>query len=218
MPGKRSDGIRGIIFDLDGTIIDSFGAIMEGFRAVLPLYGLKPLTLAETKAVVGRPLSETLGELLGKEKAEEATKIFRKRYREVYLEMTTPMPHAVETVADLHERGYLIGIATNKHGGFSRKIIEHLGMAEMITVVVGEGDTPESKPAPDMILRNLEEMSIGAGEAIFVGDSPVDIETGRNARVRTVAVPTGHHTREMLMEAGAEVVINDLSKLEEIIG
>lgn len=217
MPGRGSNGIRGVIFDLDGTLIDSFGAIMEGFNATLPLFGLDPLTLDETKVLVGGPLAETLGELLGDENAEEATRIFRHRYREVYLDMTRPMPHAIETVEKLHRNGYVIGVATNKHGGFSRRIIDHLGLGGFICTVVGEGDTAASKPEPDMILKNLADMSVNGHEAVFVGDSTIDIETGRNAEVKTIAVPTGHHSKEMLVEAGADTVIDDLSHLEAVL-
>lgn len=214
MPGKRFNGIRGIIFDLDGTLIDSFRAIMDGFNATLPFYGLKPLTLEETKAIVGRPLPETFADMLGKENADDATRTFRKRYKEVYLDKTVPMPHATEVVKYFHKKGCSMGIATNKHGGFSRDIIEHLGWGGMIGTVVGEGDTPKNKPAPDMILKNLSDMSISSEEAIFVGDSPVDMETGINSGVRTIGVPTGYHTGKMLMDAGAERIIDDLSQLK----
>lgn len=217
MQERKSDKLKGIIFDLDGTLIDSFSAIMEGFNATLPLYGRNPLTLEETKSVVGYPLAETLGELVGEEKSAEATRIFREKYREVYLEKTFTMPHAMETLHSLHRGGYLLGVATNKHGGFSRKIIDHLGLSHIIHTVVGEGDTPRSKPHPDILLKNLESMSIAHDEAMFIGDSPVDIETGKKAGVKTVAVPTGHHTKEMLAEAGAELVVDDLSKLEEVL-
>jgi len=217
MQEKGSDTVKGVIFDLDGTLIDSFRAIMEGFNAALPLYGLGKLDLEETKALVGRPLPETLGELVGRENAKEATTAFRKRYKEIYLDKTVPLAGATEALHHLAAGGYALGIATNKHGGFSRKIIEHLGWSRSISSVVGEGDTVESKPHPDMILKNLELLGLKASEALFVGDSPVDIEAGRNAGIRTVAIPTGYHSKEMLKDAGAEEVIENLMELKEII-
>lgn len=223
MQKKESDDllpantVRGVIFDLDGTLIDSFEAIREGFNSTLPLYGLSPLTLEETKSVVGTPLRDTLAEMVGEENADEATVIFRKRYKEVYLEKTLPMPYADEIINKLFEKGLRLGVATNKHGGFSRKIIEHLGWGDIITSVVGEGDTPKSKPEPDMIFENLKNLSLDSEETLFIGDSPVDLKTGENASVKTIAVPTGHHSREMLLEAGATVVIEDLSHLEKAV-
>lgn len=213
----RLKGVKGIIFDLDGTLIDSFEAIREGFNSTLPFYGLETLTLAQTKSVVGTPLRETLAKMVGEDKADEATIIFRKRYKNVYLEKTLPMPYADEIIKKLYNGGLKLGVATNKHGGFSRKIIEHLGWGEAITSVVGEGDTPRSKPDPDMIYQNLENLSLGKKETMFIGDSPVDVKTGENASVKTIAVPTGHHSREMLIEAGATHVIDDLSRLEEAV-
>jgi len=223
MPKKESDtpastnGVKGVIFDLDGTLIDSFEAIREGFNSALPHYGLEPLTLEETKSVVGSPLKDTFAQMVGEENAEEATIIFRKRYKEVYLEKTLPMPYADEIIKCFYAKGLRLGVATNKHGGFSRKIVDHLGWGEAITSVVGEGDTPKSKPEPDMIFQNLENLSIDSNEALFIGDSPVDLKTGENASIKTIAVPTGHHSREMLIEAGATTVIEDLSHLEAAV-
>ncbi|MDT8316759.1 MAG: HAD family hydrolase [bacterium] len=217
MPGKKSKHIKAVIFDLDGTLIDSFHAIMEGFNSTLPRYGLSKLNISETKALVGLSLEETFSNLLGKEHAHMATSLFRKRYKDVYLEKTSPMPYADITIKTLNKGGYKIGVATNKHGGFSRSIIDHLGWGESMLTVVGDGDIPSCKPSPDMIEKNLKDMSVSKDEAIFVGDSPVDMETGKNAGVFTVAVPTGHHSGEILKEAGAMALISDLSGLGAIL-
>ncbi len=217
MQEKKSKPIKGVIFDLDGTLIDSFHAIMEGFNSTLPHYGLNKLNISETKALVGLSLEDTFSNLLGKEHADEATSLFRKRYKDVYLEKTSPMPHANKTIKALNNDGYKIGVATNKHGGFSRNIIDHLGWSDAMLTVVGDGDIPSCKPSPDMIEKNLKDMSVSKDEVIFVGDSPVDMETGRNAGVFTVAVPTGHHSGEDLKEAGAMALISDLSELGAVI-
>lgn len=211
------NGIRGVIFDLDGTLIDSFEAIREGFNATLPLYGLNPLTLAEAKSLVGRPLGETLSDLVGSENEDEATAIFRNRYREVFLDMTLPLPHAVETLKSLHHRSFRLAVATNKFGSFSREIISHMGLTGMIPSVLGDGDGVRRKPEPDMLERLLFDMSISEKEAVFVGDSPIDIATGKKAGVKVIAVPTGYHSRAMLEDAGADVVIENLSLLEALL-
>jgi phosphoglycolate phosphatase len=190
---------------------------MDGFNAALPLYNLKKLTIEETKAMVGEPLTETFASLLGKEHAVDAVTIFRKRYQEIYLEKTDPLPHADETIKNLSRKGYSLAVATNKHGGFSRDIIRHLGWGEALTSVIGDGDTLHTKPEPDMIFKNLEAMSLEAGETIFIGDSPIDMETGNRAKIRTIGVPTGYHSKEELLDAGAEIVIDDLSQLEKVI-
>ncbi|MBE9505100.1 MAG: HAD family hydrolase [Proteobacteria bacterium] len=211
------NGIRGVIFDLDGTLIDSFEAIREGFNATLPYYGLDTLSLSETKALVGKPLEDTFCDLIGEENANKATAIFRKKYREVFLDMTLPLPHAVETVTTLHNRRYHLAVATNKFGPYSRDIINHLGLDDMIAPVVGDGDGVKRKPEPDMLKKLLIDMSMTEKEAVFVGDSPIDIETGKKAGVKTIAVSTGYHSREMLEEAGAETVIGNLSLLVNLI-
>jgi len=217
MKEVNSNKIKGIIFDLDGTLIDSFHAIMEGFNATLPHYGLDPIGIEETKALVGKSLADTFGEMLGYEHADEATTIFRKRYKEVYLEKTTPLPHADETIKKLSAMGYRIGVATNKHGAFSRDIIAHLGWGDAVKSVVGDGDIPNTKPDPGMIYKNLENILLHEKDVVFVGDSLIDMMTGKNASVRTIGVPTGHHSKQMLLDSGAELVIDDLSQLEGAI-
>ena len=212
-----SNGIKGIIFDLDGTLIDSFEAIREGFNATLPLYDLQPLTLEETMTLIGIPLTETLAELVGDDRAEEATIIFRKRYREVYLKLTTPLPYTSETIHSLKARGYRLGVATNKHAGFSRDIVRHLGWGEAITSIIGEGDTEKCKPEPDMIYKNLEVLAVACEETLYIGDSVIDMEAGQKAGIKTIGVLTGQHNREKLEAAGAGVVINNLSELEGIL-
>ena len=217
MQEKKSRQFNTVIFDLDGTLIDSFEAIREGFNATLPAYNKDPLSLAETKALVGMPLRDTFCELFGEQHADEATTIFRSRYREVFLDMTTPLPHAVETVKDLHSKGYKLAVATNKLGQFSREIIDHMGIGNCITTVVGDGDGVRKKPHPDMLIKILEEVDSTREEAIFIGDSPVDINTGKAAGVMTVAIPTGHHSHSMLEDAGAKKIIKDLSVLKKTI-
>ena len=217
MQEKKSEQINTVIFDLDGTLIDSFEAIREGFNATLPHYNKDRLSLAETKALVGMPLHDTFCELLGEQYADEATRLFRNRYREVFLDMTSALPHAVETVKDLHAKGYKLAVATNKLGQFSREIIDHMGIGNCISSVIGDGDGVRKKPHPDMLIKILEEVDSTREEAVFIGDSPVDINTGKAAGVMTVAVPTGHHSHNMLEDAGAKTVIKDLSMLKEAI-
>jgi phosphoglycolate phosphatase len=217
MQEKKSRQFNTIIFDLDGTLIDSFEAIREGFNATLPTYNKDLISLADTKALVGMPLWDTFSELLGEEHAEEATRLFRERYREVFLDMTLPLPHALETVKYLHERGYKIAIATNKLGKFSRELIKHMGIDGYISTVIGDGDGVRKKPHPDMIIKILEEVGSAREEALFIGDSPVDINTGKAAGVMTFAVPTGYHSHSMLEDAGAKKVIQDLSSLQHAL-
>ena len=217
MHETKVNGIKGVIFDLDGTLIDSFEAIMEGFNATLPHYGMNKLTLEESKALVGLPLRDTFVDLISDADADEATTIFRKKYRSVFLELTSPLPHASETIESLHKNGYNLTVATNKFGSYSRDIVRHLGYDNKISHVIGDGDGVKKKPEPDMLEALAKHMSMGLNEVVFVGDSPVDIATGKKAGVKTIAVPTGYHSKEMLNDAGAQIIIDNLSQLEGVI-
>ena len=205
--------IQGAIFDLDGTLIDSYQAIYLGFRHAYTEMGLPPLSYEQVKRAVGLGLSHTFRELLGEERVPRALFLFRKKYQEVFRENTRLLPDAREVLETLHGRGIRLGVATNKLGRFSREIFEHFGMEKLFTVIVGDGDVPQNKPNPEMLRLALEKMGVEKERTIFVGDSVIDIQTGKNAGVRVFAVPTGNTDRRDLENARPEVMLDRLPDL-----
>ena len=205
--------IRGIIFDLDGTLIDSYRAIYLGFHHAYVSLGLPPLAYEEVRKVVGRGLDHTFRELLGEERAPRAVTLFREKYEEVFQTHTTLLPDVREALESLHGRGVSLAVATNKLGRFSRAILEHFGMGKLFAVVVGDGDVSQNKPHPEMLYLAMEKMGTARDETVFVGDSVIDIQTARNAGVRVLAVPTGNTDREDLVKARPTVLLEKFSDL-----
>ncbi len=214
---KESLPIRGVIFDLDGTLIDSYEAIYLSFQYAYEKMGLAPLPYETVKRVVGLGLGHTFRELLGEDRVAQAISLFRERYEEVFRAHTRLLPDAREVLETLHRKEVRLAIATNKLGRFSRAIFESFGLVEYFSAIVGDGDVPENKPHPEMLYQALEKMRLEKSQAVFVGDSVIDIQTGKNAGLTVFAVPTGNTEREALVKAGPSVLLERLSDLLKFI-
>jgi len=211
MSGQNN--IRGVIFDLDGTLIDSYQAIYLSFRYAYESMGLPPLSYEEARKVVGLGLTITFNDLLGRERTPEALRLFRKKYWEVFPDHTQFLPGARELAFELHRRGIRQAIATNKLGRFSRAIIRHFGMNDLFVAVLGDEDVALNKPDPEMLLAAIEKLALPKDEVVMVGDSLVDIQAARNTGIRIFAVPSGTTPREVLQEAEPTALLERLSDL-----
>jgi phosphoglycolate phosphatase len=209
----KIEKIKGVIFDLDGTLVDSFQAIYLGFHHVYTRMGLAPLSYDTVKRVVGRGLGHTFGELLGEERVPQAIFLFREKYEEVFRTHTHLLPDVRVVLESFHDRGIQLAVVTNKLGRFSREIFEHFDMEKLFTTIVGDGDVSPNKPHPAMLYFALEKMGLEKDDAVFVGDSVIDIQTAQNAKMRVYALPTGNTAREDLKKAQPTAILEKLSDL-----
>ncbi len=187
-----------IIFDLDGTLIDSFEAINDAFDEVFSAFQGRTITFKESNSYVGVPLEGLLGELFGKENQDEAIRIFRNRYKEVCFEKTSLIEGVKEILNSLKKRGKSLNVATNKTGSISRELLEHLEIGNLFDCIFGVYDGLEGKPAPAMIKKIAEKTDIPLSKTVLVGDSPVDIMTAKNAGIPIFSVASGNHSYEEL--------------------
>ena len=209
----REQKIRGVIFDLDGTLIDSYQAIFLSFQYAYENMELPPLSYEETRRVVGLGLTLTFNDLLGKERTPEALRLFRKRYWEVFPEHTRFLPGAKETIFELHRRRIRQAIATNKLGRFSRAIVKHFGVEGFFAAILGDEDVALNKPDPEMLLAAIEKLALPREEVVMVGDSLVDIQAAQNTGIRIFAIPSGSTKREALEQAKPTVILDRLTDL-----
>jgi 2-phosphoglycolate phosphatase len=207
-------GVRGVVFDLDGTLVDSYAAIAASVNAVREAFGLDPLAEREIRLRVGRGLEALMADVVGPEHAETGVRLFREHYAGVYAEATSVLPGALHTIRELGSRGYRMAVASNKLARFGRPILEHLGMAEFFRAIEGPDTAGATKPDPSMIDRCLRAMGVAKEEAVYVGDMVMDVETASRAGVSVVLVPGGSSDREDLLCTGAPV----LGSLVDLLG
>jgi len=209
--------IRGIVFDLDGTLIESYEAIYLGLKECFRHFRKEIFPFPDLKIYLKPDLETTLSQFFKPEEVSRAIPIMRKRYEEIYLDHTHFLDGAKEVLNMLHFDGVVLGVASNKFGRFARGDLMNLGVLDCFKSVVGAGDVPRNKPFPDMIHTALKEMLLPPEEAIFVGDTLTDIEAGKEAGIDTYALPTGFHSKEDLSRGTPKRMLRHLKELTRVV-
>jgi phosphoglycolate phosphatase len=202
----------GLVFDLDGTLVDSYPAITSSVNRARTAFGLDPMEEQEVRKRVGHGLERLMAELVGPERAPEGVHIFREHYARVYADGTRARPGALTTLRELRRRGYRLSVASNKPARFGRLILSHLGMLEHLDAVQGPDLAGTTKPEPTMIRLCLEAMSALPGEAAYVGDMTLDVESAREAGLPVMLV-TGGSTPEAELRSTGHRVLGSLREL-----
>ena len=189
--------IRLIIFDLDGTLIDSVGDISAAVNYAIEPHGLTPVTLEETRASVGEGVPSLIEKILALKKTtfldtEALTKRVLEYYSAHLAVNTVPYPEVRETLE--HLGACRKAVISNKLTVLAERILEALDLSKYFEVVAGSDSSPERKPSPVPVLRVLSRLGVPPQEALIVGDSVYDMAAGRAAGLRTVAVTYGYGT------------------------
>jgi phosphoglycolate phosphatase len=203
----------GVVFDLDGTLVDSFAAIAASVNHVRANYALPPLTVEEVQQQVGRGAEYLLERTVPKGVLAENLANYRAHHPTVMFELTRFLPGASTLLASLHQRGKKVGLCSNKPRLFSDELLRHFGLAACFDVVLGPEDVPRPKPAPDMLLTAVDRLGLACDHVLYVGDMVVDIQTARAAGVRVWAVASGSEQRQALVEAKPDRLLTDLREM-----
>jgi phosphoglycolate phosphatase len=206
-------GHRAVVFDLDGTLLDSYGGIREALNPVLVHYGKPTVTVEQTRFMVGEGLPRLIEKAVGPEAVEEGVRLFRQRYRETALTGSKLIHQAEEMMVELVRRGISMAIASNKPAQFSMQILEALGIAGRFAFVGGPDIGFPPKPDPAMAFAALAAMGSRPEETLFVGDMPIDVQTARAAGMPVVVLPSGSSTREELVAAEPDAILERLGEL-----
>ena len=209
---------RAVVFDLDGTLIDSYRAIHECLNLVRTTYGREPVTLEECRRLVGHGLDVLIERAIGAADAPAGVALFRKRYAEIGPALTELLPEVDAVTAELARRAVRLAVASNKPSVFSEQLLDALGLGGRIPHVVGPGPDFPPKPRPEMVHHVLAAMGVAPADALFVGDMEVDVATARNAGMKVAVLPTGSCTREELADAGADWLLGSLAEVLALVG
>jgi phosphoglycolate phosphatase len=207
-----------LLFDLDGTLVDSLPDLREALNQVLDEEGLTALSLEDVRFMVGDGANVLVERGFRARQAFDAQKAAqrRRRFLEIYETgaaiLTKPYPNMQETVAALRQRGWRTAVCTNKPVEAARKVLDGLALSSLFDAVIGGGSTPALKPDPKPILAALEALGAGPQRGIMVGDNANDVEGARNAGLPSVVVGFGY-TRIPAADLGADALIQDFSEL-----
>lgn len=204
---------RAAVFDLDGTLLDSYAGIHDALSAVLEHFGRPPVTVEEARRLVGHGLEALVAKVLPEELCAEAAQRFRYRYKVNAPKLTRLMPGAELVVSELWRRGVKLSIASNKPAVFSRQLLAGFGLAELFAFVGGPDAGFPEKPHPAMVFAALDAMNADPAETLYVGDMTVDVATARAAGLAVAVVPLGSSTREELEAERPDHVFDALAEV-----
>lgn len=184
------------LFDLDGTLLDSVRLILDSYHHTHRVHGLPARSDQEWLAGLGTPLRVQFRESVGPGRTMEQ---LIETYREFNLSnhdaMASAYPDVVEVVRAVHARGIRFGLVTSKNQAGARRGLRLMGIEELFECVVGADDVVHPKPHAEPVLKALAAMQVGKEEAVYIGDSVHDMESGHAAGVRTAGVLWGPFTR-----------------------
>jgi phosphoglycolate phosphatase len=211
-------GRRTVFFDLDGTIVDHFAAIQRAHTYAMTQLGLPAPTMAQVRAAVGRGVENAVEQLVGPARKTAALALYRPYWDATMLDDVSLFPGARELLQALHDRGTRCAVLTNKHGPSSRRICAHLGIAPLLDGNFGATDTPWLKPQREFSDHALTALGADRADALLIGDSIYDVQTGRNGGFPCWCVTTGTHSEAELRREGAAQVFADLFAVARALG
>jgi phosphoglycolate phosphatase len=203
-----------IVFDLDGTLVDSLADITASFRYVLAQAGLPQPTDAVMADLIGRPLAEMFRRVAPDADAEALSEAYRRHYLEHMADRSRPYPGVPELLQELRERGFALAVATTKRSGTARKLAAAVGLLPLLDHVQGTDGLPP-KPAPDVVHAAIR--AVGGRGVCMVGDTTHDVLAGRAAGLCTYAVSWGTHPPEVLTTAAPDHLEPDLGRLPRLL-
>lgn len=205
-----------IVYDLDGTLVDTQEDITASANHMLAQLGRPPAAVDQVRQGVGRGIAYLVAQCLGGEEDPEllakAMRLYRAHYAEHMLDRSRLFPGARDVLEHFKDRRQ--AVLTNKPNPYSRELLRGLGVDGYFTEIIGGGDDGlPKKPDPAALLGLMERAAAVPERTLFIGDSPVDVETGKRAGVMTVAVAHGFCDAEDVLEAGPDRFAGDFGVL-----
>ena len=205
-----------IILDFDGTIGDTRPVILNTFHRTLDAMHLPQRTDGEIAATIGLPLLKAFPVLhtMDEEMAALCTATHRRIFEDVNAEIGVPMfPHVADTLRQLHNQGCTLSIATSRGYKSVVDFIKGFHLDDIITFIIAAEDVKHAKPDAEPVIKTLKHYGMKAEDAVVIGDTHFDILMGRNAGCATIGVTYGNGSRESLIEAGADMVVDDFAEI-----
>jgi pyrophosphatase PpaX len=212
--------IKGVIFDLDGTLIDSLETYIQALNQGIKGFNLAPVSKEELASLLNRavPLEQILQQLFptqlsDREKRLDCIKETIKAYQKLEQNVSLK-PGAAQVLSSLKEMGLKVGIVTGRTTSGEQKWLElrRLNIDQFIDVIITGADA-ERKPAPEGLIKCAQELGLSAEECVFVGDSQADIITGKAAGVMTIAISTGVAQEGALSQESPDAIVDSLAEL-----
>jgi pyrophosphatase PpaX len=180
--------ITTILFDYDGTLMDTNSIIIESWQHTFKEMKVRELPFEEIKKTLGEPLSLTMGKLFAATDIAKATEIYKDFHRDAFMTDVQVFDGMGELVVTLKEKGYKLGIVTSRKAWTTTRGLEKFGLDKYFDVVITAQDTDKHKPDPEPVFMALEKLDSKAEESIIIGDTKFDVLCAKNAGIKSVLV------------------------------
>ena len=211
--------IKTIIFDLDGTLINTIEDLTDAMNYGLSKLGYDTYYPNDCKLMVGNGFDAFCLKALPSDQSNKLSylkPLVQNRYKEIYLNKTKPYPDVLKTLDDLKKRGYQMAVYTNKDQDMAQNIVNVL-FGDFFSKVVGAINGVAVKPEPENTFQLLKDLKTTPKQTIMVGDSNVDMLTANKAGLTAVGVSYGFRGSKELKEHGADVIIDNASQILELV-
>jgi len=189
-----------ILFDLDGTLIDSTEAILESFHNSFDFYKHPHPSDEKIESLIGHPLDVMYRELgVKEEKVWDFVGTYKEHYRKISTQKTLLLPFAKESIERAGKLGK-IAVVTTKTGEYSRILLEHFGVMQNFEILIGREDVVQAKPDAEPILKALEGLNTQDRDVWMIGDTKLDLIAAKNAGVNSIGVTSGYDGEKTLKE------------------
>ena len=198
------------IFDLDGTLLSSLADLAASCNYALRTNGMPERTLDEVRRFVGNGVKKLMERAtpdgLQNPLFDKTLADFRQHYMKHNLDTTCPYEGVMPMLEELQRRGKKVAVVSNKFYAATQELCHHF-FGDLVTVAIGEREDIRKKPAPDTVIEALRQLNATAKESVYIGDSDVDIDTGRNAGMPCISVLWGFRDKDFLIEHGATTLV-----------
>lgn len=210
-----------LIFDLDGTLVDSAPGICASARAAGRVLGYHDVADAAITPLIGLPLRQMFQTIAGPDADDVAAEAWIAQYRlafdRIALPATAAFPGVRETLEYWRRNGRRLAVATSKRTDVAERVIDAAGLTHLFETVVGGDQVVRGKPNPDMALRVLDLLAVPADRAVIVGDTTHDLGMARAAGVAAYAVSYGAHDRALLQAAAPVAIVDRFDDLRPLL-
>ena len=204
------------IFDLDGTLLDTLTDLAASCNYALLQHGMAQRTIDEVRLFVGngvkKLMERAIPDGLANPQFDEVYQCFRQHYLKHGLEHTAPYPGVLPMLAELKRRNKRIAVVSNKFYRATEELCKHF-FDQYVEVAIGEREGIKKKPAPDTVLEALAQLGVTGDNAVYIGDSDVDIATANNCQLPCISVLWGFRDKDFLLRSGATTLINTPEEL-----
>lgn len=214
--------IKLLIFDLDGTLLNTLEDLTDSTNYALKEFNFPARTIEEVRNFVGNGVAKLIERAIpnGRENAnfEKCLEVFKQNYAENMNNKTAPYAGIINLLQTLKSKNYKIAVVSNKFDLAVKGLCARY-FADLVDIAIGENEKAgiKKKPAPDTVNQVLKEFNISNTEAIYIGDSEVDIMTAKNSKMDCISVTWGFKDREFLIENNAKIIVDSPDEIINIL-